>query len=137
MKQIFLWAFVVFLVLPTACTKITAEGGQLEEVNWQLIEYTIKQQKHIPLSRESVTLALVNGQLNGNGGCNRYFGSYAIDGSQLDISAIGATEMACPGLMQQEQEYFDLLQNAESFTSKDHTLIIYAKRGNLVFKSAP
>jgi heat shock protein HslJ len=38
-----------------------------------------------------------DGSLGGNGGCNRYFGSYTVDGSDLTISEIGSTLMFCEG----------------------------------------
>ncbi|GEM_PF-5729733 len=34
-------------------------------------------------------------RLEGHGGCNRFFGSYALAGDRIDIGPIGATRMAC------------------------------------------
>jgi heat shock protein HslJ len=63
----------------------------------------------------------------GSGGCNGYFASYEIDNDRLTIiPPIGATEMACspPPIMDQEQEYFTLLETAETFLIHNEKLII-------------
>ena len=137
MKQIIILIFVSAFLMQFTCGKTKGEGGPLEEINWHLAEYTFQKQKHIPIGKEDITLRLEGNQLNGHGGCNRYFGSYSIAGVTLSISSIGATEMACPVVMQQEQNFFYLLENARAYTSINSTLTIFSKKGQLVFKSGP
>ena len=138
MKRVLILIGLAFLMFQFACQqKNSGKGGELESLDWHLTEYTLKKQKHIPLGRQGISLRLEAGQLNGNGSCNGYFGSYSVQGTKLDISAIGATEMACPVVMEQEQNYFDLLEGSETFTREGSRLTIYSKNGNLVFQSTP
>ena len=137
MKQLIILMLSSMLFLQFTCNKQAPEGGELEEKEWHLVQYTVKQQQHIPIGKNPATIRLEGGQVSGSGSCNGYFGSYSLNGVNLQISSIGATEMACPLVMDQEQAFFQLLENAETYTSKDNTLTIYAKKGSLVFKSAP
>ncbi|MEJ2047459.1 MAG: META domain-containing protein, partial [Dehalococcoidia bacterium] len=60
-------------------------------------------------------------------GCNSYFVDYEIDNNELTIiPPIGATMMLCfpQAVMEQEQEYFNLLKTAETFQIHDDTLTI-------------
>jgi heat shock protein HslJ len=52
--------------------------------------------------------------ISGLAGCNSYSGDYQVDGNQLNIGEIIATEMACEepqGIMQQEQLYLQALRD--------------------------
>jgi heat shock protein HslJ len=65
-----------------------------------------------PLAETQITLKFEDGTLSGSAGCNGYGGAYALDGSDLTVGAIAATEMACldpAGIMEQEQRYLGLL----------------------------
>lgn len=75
-----------------------------------------------------------DGRLHGSGGCNGYFGSYKIelDGS-LRISPIGATQMACPKkIMDQEIEVFKALQSVSAFKVKSQVLQLLYENGDRV-----
>ena len=77
--------------------------------------------------------------VKGSAGCNSYFGSYKLKGSQLSIPGpIGATEMYCmepEGVMDQEQEYLAVLQLAESYEIDGDKLQINCGSQVLIFKS--
>jgi heat shock protein HslJ len=45
-----------------------------------------------------------DGQMGGSAGCNRYFASYTVDGSNLTIGQAGSTMMACEPMEVMEQE---------------------------------
>ena len=64
-------------------------------------------------SEPSITFT-ADGQINGTTGCNRFFGSYAQEGSKLSFSGVGMTKMACmgDGLMQQESTFASILSGA-------------------------
>jgi heat shock protein HslJ len=67
------------------------------------------------------------GTLAGMAGCNQYRGSYERDDDQLNVGALISTRMACvepEGVMQQEREYLDALQSAESYAVQDEQLTI-------------
>jgi heat shock protein HslJ len=59
-----------------------------------------------------LSLQLANdGKLNGNAGCNNYFGSYTLSGSTISIGTLGTTVMFCgePGVMDLESTYLGVL----------------------------
>lgn len=65
-------------------------------------------------------------RVNGRGGCNRFFGNYEMDGSNLKFSPMGATRMACPD-MQLESEFFQMLETVDSYSIKDGQLNLKSK----------
>ncbi|MCK4783618.1 MAG: META domain-containing protein, partial [Desulfobacteraceae bacterium] len=95
------------------------ETAPVEDITWVLEAYgdrgslkTLIEDTEITAEFKSASSTVV-----GSGGCNSYFAGYEIDNDRLTvIPPIGATEMACPPLiMDQEQEYFKLLETAETF----------------------
>ncbi|MEO8857360.1 MAG: META domain-containing protein, partial [Burkholderiaceae bacterium] len=59
---------------------------------------------------------LPGGRLAGSATCNRILGSYESQGMKLAIKQVGATMMACPeALMNQERKLLTLLARVESY----------------------
>ena len=67
------------------------------------------------------------GKIAGNGSCNRFFGTVAIDGTSLKLSPLGSTRMAClsEAVSNQETSYLKALQAATRYEWKDPYLYIY------------
>jgi heat shock protein HslJ len=72
-----------------------------------------------------------DGVITGSAGCNRYFASYNVTGTSLQVSQAGSTKMACgaPGVMQQEISYLTLISNAKAFTIKGDRLTLADAKG--------
>ena len=92
----------------------------LANTAWEVISYNN--------GREAVTSVLAGtrltanfdagGMVNGNAGCNDYFGSYQVSGNTIAIGTLGSGQMACAdpeGVMQQESEYLAALQSAATY----------------------
>ena len=61
------------------------------------------------------------GRISGTPGCNRFMGGYEVTGEGLRIGPIGATMMACPDpLMQQERRMLDALEQVRRFDFDDN-----------------
>lgn len=57
-----------------------------------------------------------DGQVSGNGGCNRFGGTASIDGLALSFSDLFSTEMACaPAIMDQEGKFLAALRQVASY----------------------
>jgi heat shock protein HslJ len=59
-----------------------------------------------------------DGRVHGSGGCNRYSGSYALDGATLSFSEVASTMMLClepEGVGEQEAAYFAALARVTTF----------------------
>jgi putative lipoprotein len=67
-----------------------------------------------------------DGRVSGMGGCNRYFGSVTIDGGSISFGPLGATQMACPpAIMDQEDRFLRALANARRFETKNGLLYVF------------
>jgi len=87
--------------------------AELVNTYWRLVELNGSVVRAIANQREPhMVLHNEDARLAGNGGCNTFFGSYALDGDQLSFSAMGSTMMACPDGMETEQSF--LLALAET-----------------------
>ncbi len=124
--------FLLGALLLTACGGRDS-GAPLVGTEWELVAY----RKTKPLPNTSFTIKFEADQVSGNGGCNSYFGPYAIDGDKITIGPLGSTMMACPepeGLMDQEQYLLGFLGAAQRYELAEGTLIIHrADRETLTF----
>ncbi|MFC2067051.1 META domain-containing protein [Chloroflexota bacterium] len=109
----------------------------LEDTIWVLESYGKKGNLQAVLEGTEITIEFksAEGKFGGSGGCNNYFGGYEINKNELTIKPpIGATAMACPEtIMDQEQEYFKLLETAETFRIQNVKLIINCSGNNGLF----
>ena len=118
----------------------TKQDLALEDTKWVLQSYGEPGNLDDVIADTEITAEFVSseGTVKGSAGCNSYFGSYEVDGSQLSIPGpIGATEMYCAepeGVMDQEQQYLITLQLAESYGIDGDELRINCGTQVLVFK---
>ena len=114
-------------------------GISIEDTAWVLESYGEKENLKGLIADTEITIEFksAESEFSGSGGCNNYFGGYEINRNELTIKApIGSTMMACPEpVMDQEQEYFKLLETTETFQIQNGKLIISCS-GNkvLVFR---
>lgn len=98
------------------------------------LEGTVWLLRHIadvpPLPEDArITLQLENGQISGNSGCNRYRGSFEMDGEKLQIApgsgGLATTLMACPDeMMQAERHYVGALAQVSNFQLNGDQLLL-------------
>jgi heat shock protein HslJ len=70
--------------------------AELENVAWTLIELdgaAIAANSH---SVPTITFTSKDHRAQGFAGCNRFFGGYQLNGSQLQVGPLATTRMACP-----------------------------------------
>lgn len=99
-----------------------AEAGfQLAGKEWVLVELN---GQAVAESERSPTLNLTtDNKMNGNGGCNRFFGSYEIlPEKRIRFSGVGSTRMACAEGMQTETAYLAVFNDADSYSLTGSTL---------------
>lgn len=74
-------------------------------------------------------------QFFGNGGVNRYFGSYSVSGNKLDLKNAGSTMMMGPReLMAAESEFLQFLENVQTFKLEGNKLTLNGKDKSLEFE---
>ncbi len=75
-----------------------------------------------------------DGRVTGSGGCNRFFGPYALDGAALSIGPLASTRMACfepEGVGEQETAYLAALGRAATWSIREDRLQLRAADGAL------
>ncbi len=101
----------------------------LEDTTWALLELNGKTIT-VKVNDKAPYLELNSNKASayGFGGCNRFFGSYETAGSSLTLGALGATRMACPEGMDQEQELFTALGSITRYEIHGSKLMLFADK---------
>ena len=71
----------------------------------------------------------------GRGGCNRFFGKYSLDGSEIRFGPLGSTLMYCEGSMHVESAFFQALDMVSRAEEGGETLTMLAPDGSAVLTS--
>lgn len=101
------------------------KSTEIVEKYWKLIEINGQKVTAEDFSSKEPHLILkaADNRVNGNGGCNSFFGSYELqaDAHRISFSKIGSTRMAClkPGV---ESEFLNVLETVDNYTVKNDTL---------------
>ena len=142
MKRILGLLSLLLMVISGLVACSTGSGdAMVENTEWVLKSYGKPESLKAVIADTEITAEFVSAEktVKGSAGCNSYFGSYKLKGSQLSIPGpIGATEMYCmepKGVMDQEQEYLAVLQSAESYKIDSDELQINCGSQVLIFKS--
>lgn len=115
-----------------ATARPTRSTANLDGTAWVLM--LLKGDSPVKGSRVSLRFE-EGGQVRGSGGCNSYFGKYAVrHGSALTISGVASTEEGCvgPSISEQEVRYFETLQRAAGYRITDQRLEISDAAGGIV-----
>ena len=133
MKYFILTLATCCLLALTACAS-SGSSQALTDSIWVLTEMNGSP----PLPNTTITAQFFeDGKVGGSAGCNNYNTTYLVDGNEIQFGEHAATTMmACPDpIMQQEQEYFDVMKNAAIFEiaedeltlldSDDKTLVVF------------
>ena len=71
-----------------------------------------------------------DGQLAGYGGCNRFHGTYQLNGNTISIGPLGVTRMACPSqIMSFEISFIDALQTAATVARAETRIALRNDQG--------
>ncbi len=128
-KAIFFISMCAGIIILAACATTGSQqsGGDLTGKAWALTDLG----GNAPLAGTSVTIQFkTDGTLAGSAGCNQYGGKYTTSGSNITISNVNSTMMACPQpVMDQETAYLKALGEAKTYTVKDTMLTLLDASG--------
>lgn len=107
----------------------TSREVPLEGTYWKLVELNGKAITSEMVNREAfMQLIAESGRVTGNGGCNVMGGSYELmEPNRIRFSGMFSTKMACPK-MDVEDQFFKVLENADSYYLKGDTLQLIRAR---------
>jgi heat shock protein HslJ len=126
---------------PNATATTTLLALQLERPTWILTSLATETGMNNTLPNTTITAKFEDGNVTGSSGCNRYFGSYQLNKTQIKIGPIGSTLMFCAdpdGVMTQETSYDLLLLNVTSYAISNNELTLSNSQGTpqLVYEAA-
>ncbi|MGZ5521061.1 MAG: META domain-containing protein [Halobacteriota archaeon] len=155
MRKISLVLLISMLLLSTAAaagctssvkpspnaTSTTSPALQLEGTTWKLTSLATETGVNNTLPNTTITAIFDDGNVTGSSGCNRYFGSYQLNKTEINFGQVGSTLMFCPdpdGVMTQETTYLLLLKDVTSYAISNNGLTLSDSLGNpkLVFEAA-
>ncbi|MBN8606406.1 MAG: META domain-containing protein [Caulobacterales bacterium] len=106
-----------------ACASVAPEAP-LSETRW--VVQSINGQ---PAVFRTPTLEFAADRVSGTGGCNRYFGGYAVNGERLIFSGVGSTEMACEQPVMAQESAFHAALGAVRFYRRDGETLVLEGEG--------
>lgn len=127
------FSFVIAIVLASLASCHTAKQSTTGSASivgkyWKLIELNGEAVQPAEQLRREPHMILNSSEkrVNGNGGCNSFFGSYELQRDNgITFSKIGSTKMACPDdVMQVERLLFQAFETTTKFTLRNDTLFL-------------
>ena len=101
--------------------------------SWIVSSYATTERDLLPPLPGSVLTAVLgpDGAITGSSGCNHFAGSFTVDGDDIAISALTATEMGCasPELQAQESDYLAALSATNSWAQEGTDLVLADSTG--------
>jgi heat shock protein HslJ len=120
-------------VASTPAASQPAGNASLENTDWEL--HRIGDQAETPNPKPYAAFLRLNSadkRASGSGGCNRFTGSYAVEGDQLKLGQLAATMMACLQGMEQERAFLDALRSANAWRITGQQLDLVDGSGKVV-----
>jgi heat shock protein HslJ len=86
-----------------------------------------------PLADHPITFEFdTEGNIAGDASCNRFGGTFTIDGNTIKIGPLRSTRRACePEIMQQEQKFIAMLSSATAWSIDGDDLVLTAPDGEV------
>lgn len=114
---------------------VATEPATLENTEWQATGINNGKGGVVSTATTSMSTAVfAGGQVSGSGACNQFTATVEIDGDQISIGPAAATRMFCEepeGIMDQEQQYFEALGRAHTYSLKPENLELRDEDGSL------
>ncbi len=119
-----------------ALATFAAVSSDLSGTSWQVISYNNGKQAvvSVTLGTELTAQFGEDGELNGNAGCNDYFGPYDTNGNTISMGPLGATRKACEepeGVMEQETQYLQALETAATYKIDGNKMEMRTAEGSM------
>ncbi|UOY01104.1 META domain-containing protein [Blastococcus sp. PRF04-17] len=124
-------ALLLAAVLALAACGGPAAGSPDVAGEWELTEGTAD---GVALPSAGATLRLADGQAGGVSFCNRFSGSYSLDGDAITFEGLGGTEMGCdPDVMAAESAFLGGLGGVDTVARDGEALLLTGEGVRLRF----
>lgn len=109
----------------------TTENVQLMGKKW-IVSKIFNGTKFVPNKDQNVYIEFdnINNRVNGNSGCNGFFGAATYSGNSFKAPQLGSTRMFCPDKMEMEVLFLKNLQEADTIVAEKNTIKL--QKGNAI-----
>lgn len=125
--KIGVYSFILLMVI-TSCKDNTVHN--LSDHEWEVISIN---DTELSGTLPILSFDLEKGKVNGNGGCNNFFGNVEIMGSSIKFGMMGSTKMMCVD-MTNEDLLFNNLDKVNSYTFENGLLILSSENNAVSLK---
>jgi putative lipoprotein len=120
---------------PDGSTSAPNPDASLTDTYWKLTEIDGQPAALGAGERElHMVLTSEGARVRGFSGCNRFTGSYELNGDQLRFKALAVTRMACREGMEQEQRFLEALRGVVRVTVSGDSLALYTGDERLILR---
>ena len=93
--------------------------------------------KEVETTLPTITFNALDKTVNGQTGCNSYFGNYTLNLSNLSFGEFGVTEKDCGDMiMMQERKFLEAMSNTGSYTYRNGVLTLFSAEDRSVLLQA-
>ena len=113
-------------------------GTPLEGTAWQLTDYVGPEGGTLSVPEAvAASATFTGGTIAGDAGCNRYTGTYTLDGEKMTISGVATTTMACPAIPSAvEKAYLAALDKVATYAVSGTKLELKTAEGKVGLRFA-
>ena len=86
---------------------------------------------------DGVTVSLSDGQASGRSGCNRFTGSYSVDGPAFSFGPLAATRIACRGRAAEVEALFNTVIGSVTGWERDGETLVLMSDALPVLRAVP
>lgn len=112
-----------------------AEPLTLENIQWRATGINNGEGGVVTsVSTSASTATFDGGRISGHAGCNRYMGTYRLEGDDIDIEVAAVTEAFCDepeGMMEQERQFLEALARSRTLSLTSEKLELRDENGSL------
>lgn len=122
---------VLILIISISC--VEPSTPKLSDHDWEVISINgTELSGMLPW----INFDLEEGKVNGNAGCNNFFGGFEINNTHINFSPLGATRMMCSD-MTNEDQFFQNIEKTTNYTFEKGLLTLSSNEKNIHFKLKP
>ena len=132
-RIVLLSALILWSLSWTACGPDRLDALRADGHRWNLTHYAAAGDPLAPAGEIAAWIALQEGTLSGNTGCNQVNGSYELSNGTLLTGPLRTTKRACLDMMTEEQLFLSILSGEPAMIVRRDTLTLYTDGGQLVF----
>lgn len=142
MNSFLKWPLLILSLIILSCSskKNTQTSYENNELllgsEWSLSSWTMDDQDHPMNNSEEIVLSFDTSlsRVQGNNGCNQFFGDYSIQKDKLSIQNVGATKKYCgEESAKTEIDFINFIADCSIRTLKKEELILTKDKEKLLF----